>query len=59
VVYSRDFTVAELAKTIELREIEGVGSNQYAAILKELEGLTEDEVRRLLDEEQNGAGGNR
>jgi acyl carrier protein len=59
VVYSSDFTVAELAKAIELREIEGAGSDQYAAILKELEGLTEDEVRRLLDEEQDGAGGSR
>jgi FkbH-like protein len=57
VVYSSDFTVAELAKAIELREIEGAGSDQYAAILKELEGLTEDEVRRLLAEEQDGAGG--
>ena len=45
VVYSSDFTVAELAKAIELREIEGAGSDQYAAVLKELEGLTEDEVR--------------
>jgi FkbH-like protein len=59
VVYSSDFTVAELAKAIELREIEGAGSDQYAAVLKELEGLTEDEVRRLLAEEQNGAGGSR
>jgi acyl carrier protein len=59
VVYSSDFTVAELAKAIELREIEGAGSDQYAAILKELEGLSEDEVRRLLDEEQDGAGGSR
>ena len=57
VVYSSDFTVAELAKSIELREIEGAGSEQYAAVLKELEGLTEDEVRRLLAEEQNGSGG--
>jgi FkbH-like protein len=57
VVYSSDFTVAELAKAIELREIEGAGSEQYAAILKELEGLSEDEVRRLLAEEQNGGGG--
>jgi hypothetical protein len=57
VVYSSDFTVAELAKAIELREIEGAGSEEYAAVLKELEGLTEDEVRRLLAEEQNGSGG--
>ena len=57
VVYSSDFSVSELAKAIELREIEGAGSDQYAAVLKELEGLTEDEVRALLAEEQNGAGG--
>ena len=56
VVYSSDFTVAELAKAIELHEIEGAGSDQYAAILKELEGLSEEEVRRLLAEEQDGAG---
>jgi len=59
VVYSSDFTVAELAKAIELREIEDAGSSQYAAILKELEGLSEDEVRALLAEEQDGAGGKR
>jgi len=59
VVYSSDFTVAELAKAIELREIEEAGSDRYAAILKELEGLSEEEVRALLADEQDGAGGKR
>ncbi len=51
VVYSRAFTVSELAKAIELREIEQVGADQYAAILAELEGLSDDEVDRLLAQE--------
>ena len=58
VVYSGEFTVAELAKAIELREIEVAGSDRYASILKELESLSDEEVRALLAEEQNGGGGN-
>ena len=54
VVYSGEFTVAELAKAIELREIEGAGAAQYAGILKELEALSDEEVRALLAAEQNG-----
>jgi FkbH-like protein len=54
VVYSGEFTVAELAKAIELRQIEGAGTARYAGILKELESLSDDEVRALLAAEQNG-----
>lgn len=57
VVYSGDFTVAELAKAIELREIEAAGSDRYEDILKELESLSDDEVRAILAKEQNGAPG--
>jgi FkbH-like protein len=57
VVYSGEFTIAELAKAIELREIEGAGSAQYAGILKELEALSDEEVRTLLAAEQNGTSG--
>jgi FkbH-like protein len=57
VVYSGDFTVAELAKAVELREIEQAGAERYGGILKELEGLSDDEVRALLAQEQDGAGG--
>jgi FkbH-like protein len=55
VVYSGDFTVAELAKAIELHEIEQLGAEQYDAILKEIESLSDEEVRALLEQEQNGA----
>jgi len=54
VVYSGEFTVAELAKAIELRQIEGAGAARYAGILKELESLSDEEVRALLAAEQNG-----
>lgn len=57
VVYSGDFTVAELAKAIELREIEEAGAGRYAGILDELNGLSDEEVRALLAEERNGAPG--
>jgi FkbH-like protein len=50
VVYSGEFTVAELAKAVELKEIEQAGGN-YQDLLSELEGLTDEEVRALLAEE--------
>jgi len=52
VVYSGDFTVAELAKAVELKEIEQSGTD-YQDLLREIEGLSEDEVRALLAEEQD------
>jgi FkbH-like protein len=55
VVYGADFTVAELAKAIELREIEMAGSEQYAALLADVESLTDEEVRELLAKESGEA----
>jgi FkbH-like protein len=52
VVYSGDFTVAELAKAVELKEIESSGAD-YQDLLQELEGLSDEEVRALLAEEQD------
>ena len=51
VVYGAEFTVAELAKAIELREIELAGADQYAALLAEVESLSDEEVRELLAKE--------
>jgi len=51
-VYSGEFTVAELAKAIELKEIEDAGGN-YRELIEELENLSDDEVRALLAEEQD------
>jgi FkbH-like protein len=55
VVYGADFTIAELAKAIELREIEMAGADRYAALLAEVESLTDDEVRALLAAESGEA----
>ncbi len=55
VVYSSAFTVAELAKAIEVRMIEQAGADQYAAILADLEGLSDEEVRALLDQEMEAS----
>ena len=52
VVYSGEFTVAELAKAVELKEIEQAGGN-YRELLKELEALSDEEVRALLAEERD------
>jgi FkbH-like protein len=53
VVYSGDFTVAELAKAMELKEIEQAGAD-YRDLLAELDGLTDEEVKDLLATEQGG-----
>jgi FkbH-like protein len=54
VVYSGDFTVAELAKALELKEIEQSGAD-YRDLLQELEDLSDEEVRELLAEEQGAS----
>jgi len=54
VAYSGEFTVAELAKAVELKEIEQTGAD-YQDLLRELDGLSDEEVRELLAKEQ-GAG---
>jgi hypothetical protein len=51
VVYNGDFTVAELAKAMELKEIEQAGAD-YRDLLAELDGLTDEEVKDLLAKEQ-------
>jgi FkbH-like protein len=52
VVYSGEFTVAELAKAVERKEIEQAGGD-YPELLKELEELSDEEVRALLAEERD------
>jgi FkbH-like protein len=51
VVYSGEFTVVELAKAVELKEFEKAGD--YQEVLRELEGLSDEEVKALLAEEQD------
>jgi len=50
-VYDGSFTVETLARAIEVARIEGAGAEQYAALLAEVESLSDEEVRVLLAEE--------
>jgi hypothetical protein len=52
IIYGGAFTVAELAKAIELYQIEQAGAAEYADLLAELEGLSDEEVKALLAREQ-------
>jgi FkbH-like protein len=49
VVYSGDFTVYALAQAIERKDVEP----EYEALLHEIEGLSDEEARVLLAEEQD------
>ncbi len=51
VIYASAFTVAALAEAIELRLIEQADAKEYADILAELEGLSDEEVKALLEQE--------
>ncbi len=54
VVYSGEFTIAELAKAVELKRLEQAGAGDYAALLAEIENLSDEEVRALLEKEESG-----
>jgi hypothetical protein len=51
IVYSGEFTVAELAKAVELKEFAQAGAD-YRELLEEVENLSDEEVRALLAAEQ-------
>ena len=57
VVYSGDFTVAELAKAIELREIEDAGVDQYAVDSPRARKPLRRRGPRAAGREQNGNSG--
>jgi len=53
IVYDGALTVAELAKAIELAELEQLSPEDYAALLAEVESLSDEEARALLAAEEN------
>ena len=55
VIYGADFTIEELAKAIELRELEMAGADRYAELLAEVESLSDEQVRELLAQESGEA----
>ena len=50
-VYSGDFTVAELARAIEWKELERAGVDECQAMIDEIEHLSDEEVKALLAQE--------
>lgn len=57
-VYSGSLTLSELARAIESRQLGEINPDEYHALLAEIEGLSDEEVRALLEEEeQAGADG--
>lgn len=50
VIFSGDFTVAALAQVIEEYQIQHADPDELAALMQELDGLSDEEVRALLAE---------
>ena len=55
-VYSGTLTLRELAQTIEARQMGDVAPEEYQALLAEIEGLSDEEVRALLAAEEQAEG---
>jgi hypothetical protein len=53
-VYSASMTLAGMAATIEAHQMGAVDAADYAALLAEIEGLSDEEVRALLEQEETG-----
>jgi len=49
-VYSGALTLESLAETIEARQLGEIAPEEYQALLAEIEGLSDEEVRALLDQ---------
>ncbi|MEW9532188.1 HAD-IIIC family phosphatase [Microbispora sp. NPDC049125] len=48
-LYTTSFTVAEVAKVIEERQLADTGDEELAGLLDELAGLSDEEIEALLD----------
>jgi FkbH-like protein len=57
VIFAGNFCVAELAKAVELVELEKTSPEQYEALVRELEAMSDEEVRALLRQESRGESG--
>lgn len=53
-VYSSTLTLGELARKIELLQVGQMNPDEYAALLAEIEALTDAEVQALLLKEESG-----
>lgn len=55
-VYSGTLTLGELARTLEARQLGDISAEEYESLLKEIEGLSDEEVQALLAQEEDNAG---
>jgi FkbH-like protein len=51
VIYQGELTVSELAKTVEMAQLGDLSAEEYAALVAEVEGLSDEEVRALLGDD--------
>jgi acyl carrier protein len=51
ILFSGTFTVAALAKVVDEQLIQTADSDELASMLDDLDGLSDDEIRALLNEE--------
>jgi acyl carrier protein len=49
-VYSGTLTLADLAARIETAQLGGIDPQEYAALLAEIEGMSDEEARQLLED---------
>jgi hypothetical protein len=52
-LYSGTLTLGELAAVIEARQLGALNPEEYQALLAEIEGLSDEEVRALLEQGQS------
>ena len=55
-VYSSGLTLAEMAQRIDLLQLGDLDSAEYAELLQEIEGLSDEEARRMLAESEPPCG---
>ncbi|MEO3860358.1 phosphopantetheine-binding protein [Acrocarpospora sp. B8E8] len=51
VLFTSGFTVAEVAKAIDQGRLDAVGEEELAELLKQLEGMSDEEISELLSED--------
>jgi len=54
-VYSASLTLGELARKIEMYQLGNIDPTEYESMLAEIENMSDEEVQRLLAEEDPGA----
>lgn len=55
-VYSGTLTLGELARTVDAKQLGDISAEEYDALLREIEGLSDDEVRALLAAQETEGG---